>query len=120
MGLEIDERTSSLSIDWFLSNTRELKNAYDRKRCLQIAYSCSHWICWHFGCVPLQMIRDEVASGKQEKEVYKKLQETYGDTVLYTPPFDSQTAILWLLPVSVLPITSQHTYCQDNLFQPFG
>jgi cytochrome c-type biogenesis protein CcmH/NrfF len=64
------------------------------------------------------MIRDEVASGKQEKEVYKKLQETYGDTVLYTPPFDSQTAILWLLPVSVLPITSQHTYCQNNMFSP--
>ncbi|GAQ81871.1 cytochrome c-type biogenesis protein CcmH [Klebsormidium nitens] len=49
-----------------------------------------------------KMIRDEIAGGKQEKEVYKTLQDKYGDHVLYSPPFDAQTAVLYLLPVIML------------------
>ena len=49
----------------------------------------------------LQLIRDEVRSGKNDKEIYKKLQEDFGESVLYTPKFDMQTAALWLSPVSL-------------------
>lgn len=50
----------------------------------------------------LQLIREEVGSGKTDKEIYKKLEEDFGETVLYTPHFDLQTAALWLSPVSFL------------------
>lgn len=49
----------------------------------------------------LQLIRDEIRAGKSDKEIYKKLEEDYGETVLYAPKFDLQTAALWLSPVSL-------------------
>ncbi|XP_038904619.1 cytochrome c-type biogenesis CcmH-like mitochondrial protein [Benincasa hispida] len=48
-----------------------------------------------------KLIRDEIRSGKTDKEIYKKLENDYGETVLYTPKFDLQTAALWLSPVLV-------------------
>ncbi|KAG4179044.1 hypothetical protein ERO13_A10G081800v2 [Gossypium hirsutum] len=46
-----------------------------------------------------KLIRDEIRSGKSDKEIYRKLEEEYGETVLYAPKFDLQTAALWLSPV---------------------
>ncbi|KAK9123326.1 hypothetical protein Sjap_012928 [Stephania japonica] len=48
-----------------------------------------------------KLIRDEIRSGKSDKDIYKKLEEDFGETVLYTPRFDKQTAALWLSPVLV-------------------
>ncbi|KMZ60165.1 Cytochrome c-type biogenesis protein ccmH [Zostera marina] len=48
-----------------------------------------------------KLIREEVGSGKTDKEIYKKLEEDFGETVLYTPHFDLQTAALWLSPVII-------------------
>lgn len=52
---------------------------------------------------PLQLIRDEIQAGKSDKEIYDTLREKHGETVLYEPTFDRQTAALWLSPVS-LPV----------------
>lgn len=46
-----------------------------------------------------KLIRDEIKAGKSDKEIFKKLEEDFGETVLYTPHFDWQTAALWLSPV---------------------
>ncbi|MED6136692.1 hypothetical protein PIB30_058129 [Stylosanthes scabra] len=46
-----------------------------------------------------KLIRDEIRSGKSDKEIYKKLEDDFGETVLYAPKFDLQTAALWLSPV---------------------
>ncbi|KAI4355623.1 hypothetical protein L6164_004377 [Bauhinia variegata] len=48
-----------------------------------------------------KLIRDEIRTGKSDKEIYKKLEEDFGETVLYTPKFDMQTAALWLSPFLV-------------------
>ncbi|KAH9624928.1 hypothetical protein KSS87_008377 [Heliosperma pusillum] len=48
-----------------------------------------------------KLIRDEIQSGKSDKEIFKKLEEDFGETVLYTPKFDMQTAALWLSPLLV-------------------
>ncbi|XP_058114231.1 cytochrome c-type biogenesis CcmH-like mitochondrial protein [Magnolia sinica] len=48
-----------------------------------------------------KLIRDEIKSGKTDKEIYKKLEEDFGETVLYAPRFDLQTAGLWLSPLIV-------------------
>ncbi|PKA61049.1 hypothetical protein AXF42_Ash005945 [Apostasia shenzhenica] len=45
-----------------------------------------------------KLIRDEIKAGKSDKEIYKKLEDEFGETVLYTPKFDMQTAALWLSP----------------------
>jgi len=50
-------------------------------------------------CIVSQLIRDEIGAGKSDKEIYKKLEDEFGETVLYTPKFDMQTAALWLSPV---------------------
>ncbi|XP_051136029.1 cytochrome c-type biogenesis CcmH-like mitochondrial protein [Andrographis paniculata] len=48
-----------------------------------------------------KLIRDEIRSGKSDKEIFNKLEDEYGETVLYTPKFDIQTAALWLSPLLV-------------------
>jgi cytochrome c-type biogenesis protein CcmH/NrfF len=48
----------------------------------------------------LQLIRDEIKSGKSDKDIYKKLEDEFGEAVLYAPKFDLQTAGIWLSPVS--------------------
>eukprot|EP00262_Sarcandra_glabra_P019632 TRINITY_DN7472_c0_g1_i1.p1 TRINITY_DN7472_c0_g1~~TRINITY_DN7472_c0_g1_i1.p1 ORF type:complete len:152 (-),score=23.66 TRINITY_DN7472_c0_g1_i1:55-510(-) len=48
-----------------------------------------------------KLIRDEIRSGKSDKEIFKKLEDDFGETVLYTPRFDLQTAALWLSPFIV-------------------
>lgn len=65
---------------------------------------------WHFStkyplpqcklcCLFVQLIRDEIQAGKTDKDIYKKLEDDFGETVLYAPKFDKQTAALWLSPV---------------------
>ncbi|CAH8252397.1 unnamed protein product [Arabidopsis lyrata] len=48
-----------------------------------------------------QLIRDEIGAGKTDKEIYNKLEDEFGETVLYAPKFDLQTAALWLTPVII-------------------
>ncbi|KAK4428112.1 Cytochrome c-type biogenesis CcmH-like mitochondrial protein [Sesamum alatum] len=48
-----------------------------------------------------KLIRDEIRSGKSDKEIFKKLEDEFGETVLYAPKFDMQTAALWLSPLLV-------------------
>ncbi|KAG7654376.1 CcmH/CycL/Ccl2/NrfF family [Arabidopsis suecica] len=48
-----------------------------------------------------QLIRNEIGAGKTDKEIYSKLEDEFGETVLYAPKFDLQTAALWLTPVII-------------------
>lgn len=70
-------------------------------------------VLWHARVCLLQLIRDEIQSGKSDKEIYKKLEDDYGETVLYAPKFDMQTAALWLSPVS------KTTPCRWHYFDRF-
>ena len=51
-------------------------------------------------------LRDEVFKmihdGKSEQEASQFLVDRYGDFVLYRPPFNPQTALLWIGPLLVL------------------
>ncbi|XXG59881.1 hypothetical protein AAC387_Pa04g1888 [Persea americana] len=48
-----------------------------------------------------KLIRDEVRAGKTDKEIFKKLEDNFGETVLYVPRFDMQTAAIWLSPFMI-------------------
>lgn len=46
-----------------------------------------------------------VLAGKSNKDVLDYMQERYGDFVLYRPPFDAKTIVLWFGPFLILAIT---------------
>lgn len=43
-------------------------------------------------------VRGLVAQGRSDTEIKKYLTDRYGDFVLFRPPFDPRTALLWLGP----------------------
>lgn len=47
-------------------------------------------------------VREQLGSGKSEREVLDFLVSRYGDFVLYRPPFRASTALLWLGPALFL------------------
>ncbi|CAN0891514.1 Cytochrome c-type biogenesis CcmH-like mitochondrial protein [Linum grandiflorum] len=49
-----------------------------------------------------KLIREEVKAGKSDKEIFKKLEDEFGETVLYAPKFDWQTAGIWLSPLLIV------------------
>ncbi|WOL07407.1 hypothetical protein Cni_G16148 [Canna indica] len=53
-----------------------------------------------------KLIRDEIQAGKTNDQIYNKLQEDFGESVLYAPRFDLQTAGIWLSPVIVCGVAA--------------
>ena len=45
-----------------------------------------------------KMIREKLADGKNKNQIFKFLKSKYGDYVLFDPPFQSNTFMLWILP----------------------
>ena len=50
------------------------------------------------------VVREQMAAGASDAEIYAFLQARYGDFALYKPPFSARTALLWLSPVLLLVI----------------
>lgn len=51
-----------------------------------------------------EQVREQVAAGATDDEVVAYLTARYGDFVLYRPPFNVVTAMLWLSPVLLLMV----------------
>ena len=49
-----------------------------------------------------QQIREQLAAGRSEDEVRRFMTERYGDFVLYRPPVNARTALLWGGPLLLL------------------
>ncbi|WP_293373408.1 cytochrome c-type biogenesis protein [Nevskia sp.] len=47
-------------------------------------------------------VRELVASGKSPTEIKRYLTDRYGDFVLFRPPFDARTWLLWLGPFALV------------------
>jgi cytochrome c-type biogenesis protein CcmH len=47
-------------------------------------------------------LREQLASGKSDDEVLKFMTDRYGAFVLYQPPFEARTWLLWLGPAVLL------------------
>lgn len=47
-------------------------------------------------------VREQLAAGRSEKEIIDYLVDRYGDFVLYDPPFQTDTLLLWLGPALLL------------------
>lgn len=48
------------------------------------------------------LIRERIAAGESPSEIKAWLIERYGTGISYDPPFDAQTALLWIAPVLLL------------------
>ena len=44
------------------------------------------------------VVNDLIEDGKSENEIYNFLIEKYGEWIVYKPPFNSFTSILWIFP----------------------
>lgn len=49
-----------------------------------------------------RVVREQMAAGKTDQEIYAFLQARYGDFALYRPPLSWKTAALWASPVILL------------------
>ncbi len=49
-----------------------------------------------------KVVREQVKSGRSDREIRAFLVERYGEFVLLKPPFSAGNAVLWLAPVGVL------------------
>jgi len=49
-------------------------------------------------------LREQMAAGKSDAEVLKFMTDRYGAFVLYKPPFEQRTWLLWLGPAGLLLI----------------
>lgn len=49
-----------------------------------------------------EQIRGQIEAGATDEEIVSYLTDRYGDFVLYRPPFNAVTALLWLSPLVLL------------------
>jgi len=49
-----------------------------------------------------RQVRDMMAAGKSDEEIYQHMVDRYGDYVLYKPPLVARTLLLWGAPILLL------------------
>ncbi|XP_024370967.1 cytochrome c-type biogenesis CcmH-like mitochondrial protein isoform X1 [Physcomitrium patens] len=64
-----------------------------------------------------KVIRDDIRAGKTDNEIYERLTTEYGETILYSPAFDAQTAVLWLGPVAIIGAIAGATFYRGRAKQ---
>lgn len=48
------------------------------------------------------IIRDQISTGKSDDDILDFLRQRYGDYILFNPPLNRMTFILWLAPIILL------------------
>ena len=51
-----------------------------------------------------RQVAEMLQQGKSEQDIIRFMTDRYGDFVLYKPPFEGKTSILWIAPVAFLLI----------------
>lgn len=49
-----------------------------------------------------EKVREHIAEGKSDEQIYAEIAAVYGDEVFFEPPFAWQTYILWFFPLIFL------------------
>lgn len=44
------------------------------------------------------LVREKIQQGYNQEQIYDSLKDSYGESIMFKPPFTPQTALLWLLP----------------------
>jgi cytochrome c-type biogenesis protein CcmH len=84
-----------------------LKDAYQEQRAKEIFKSLKCEVCQgqsvldsesDFAKSVKMLVRENISKGLDDEHVYDVLKENYGQQISFRPPFDGETALLWLLP----------------------
>ncbi len=51
-----------------------------------------------------KLIREKISQGKTDDEIKNYLIKNYGSEILTSPPLNSQTLLLWILPITFLAL----------------
>lgn len=51
-----------------------------------------------------KQVREMLLAGKSEQEIADYMTARYGDFVLYRPPFEAKTALLWMGPAAMVVV----------------
>jgi len=44
------------------------------------------------------LVREKISSGLNDQQIYDVLKNNYGNKIMFRPPFEGSTVLLWLLP----------------------
>lgn len=53
-----------------------------------------------------RQVREQIAAGRSDDEIRAYMRERYGDFVLYKPPVNATTGLLWFSPVILLLVAA--------------
>jgi cytochrome c-type biogenesis protein CcmH len=73
-----------------------------------------------------QQIREQLRAGRSPEEIRRYMTDRYGDFVLYRPPVNERTALLWFGPalllgaglVTLLAVMRRRSRMPDEAFEP--
>jgi len=88
-----------------------LKNVYQEKRSKEIFKSLRCAVCagqsiddsdTQFARSIRSLVRTKVAQGSTDEQIYDLLKHSYGEAIMFRPPFNDATALLWILPFALI------------------
>jgi cytochrome c-type biogenesis protein CcmH len=48
------------------------------------------------------LVRDMLEKGFNQEQIYDALKSNYGESIMFKPPFNSSTILLWILPFMLI------------------
>jgi cytochrome c-type biogenesis protein CcmH len=84
-----------------------LKDVYQEQRAKDIFRSLKCEVCKgqtildsesEFAASARELIRQKILEGKNDEQIYDILKTNYGQQIMFKPPFDEETILLWLMP----------------------
>lgn len=102
--MSVEERVRNAQVE------ARARNISHNVRCLECGHQSIEESAADIAVRLRKVIRDDIRAGRTDKEIYERLTTEYGETILYSPTFDAQTAILWLGPVAVIGTIAGATF----------
>ncbi len=89
----------------------QMANPVDEARARQLAAELRCLVCQNqtvddsnadFAITIRSIIRDQITTGKSDDDILEFLRQRYGDYILFNPPLNRMTVLLWLAPIILL------------------
>ena len=94
-----------------ISPEEQMADPLDESRARDLAAELRCLVCQNqtvddsdadFAITIRSIIRDQISTGKSDDDILDFLRQRYGDYILFNPPLNRMTFILWLAPIILL------------------